>query len=601
MDSQKILASLPHKPWVYLFKNKKDEILYIGKAKNLKKRVAQYFNPNSVWKQDMLNKAHTVDFFTVKTESEALYLEDNLIKTHQPPFNSILKGANSYSYIKLTNEPIPKVFITRKRIKDGATYIWPKHNIRALKKLLQYLRQVLQFRTCSQAEFNKRGYCNDYYFWMCAWWGKKRREDPKTTEAEYQKIMKILIKFFKGDTKVIKDTIKEKIQQAIEIENFEWAARLRDVYHSIEDLTERQHVVLSKQYTGVIFLIKKIARWYMVGSINFFEGKIVDILVNKFDCDDVDQEHLVTLFENEFGHFYVSWWEDDKKNDDIVGYQKRQVNKTMLNEAKTLLNNAIESYMIASAWNRENVYNEVLIDLQKKYQLKHFPYHIECIDISHLSGDWISWGLSAMLGGIPNTKYYRRYKITSVEHIGNDSNDYLALKEVITRRFQLDTTNSSNSTPGSSTVSSSDPGVRFWSSAWHPNLFILDWGKGQLNIIKKLYQENRAFQDIFAQVDFVALGKGQARKQSNIGKETPNSKKTPRGLTQQTDTWPRGANTETETIAEHLYFFDDKMHIKSKALDYDHTDSLLITLRNEAHRFANQYRKKQMSKEWKKK
>ncbi len=553
MNTEKILATLPHKPWVYLFKNKKDEILYIGKAKDLKKRVAQYFNPNSVWKQDMLNKAHTVDFFTVKTESEALYLEDNLIKTHQPPFNSILKGANSYSYIKLTNEPIPKVFITRKKIKDGATYIGPKHNIRALKKLLQYLRQVLQFRTCSQAEFNKKWYCNDYYFWMCAWWGKKRRENPKTTETEYQKIMKILIKFFKGDTKVIKDTIKEKMQQAIEIENFERAARLRDVYHSIEDLTERQHVVLSKQYTGVIFLIKKIARWYMVGSINFFEGKIVDILVNKFDHDDVDQEHLVTLFENEFGNFYFSKWDKD----DLMGYQKRQVTKTMLREADVLLNNAIESYMIASAWNRENVYNEVLTDLQNKYQLKHFPYHIECIDISHLSGDWISWGLSAMLGGIPNTKYYRKYKITSVEHIGNDSNDYLALKEVITRRFLA------------------------WNEQQLPNLFILDWGKGQLNIIKKLYQENKAFQDIFAHVDFVALGKGQARKQSNIWKQNLSTTNT------------------NETIAEHLYFFDDKMQIRSKALDYDHTDSLLTTLRNEAHRFANQYRKKQMSKEWK--
>ncbi len=198
--------------------------------------------------------------------------------------------------------------------------------------------------------------------------------------------MKILIKFFKGDTKIIKDTIKDKIQHTVEKENFEWAARLRDVYHSIEDLTERQHVVLSKQYTGVIFLIKKIARWYMVGSINFFEGKIVDILVNKFDRDDVDQEHLVTLFENEFGNFYFSKWDKD----DLMGYQKRQVTKTMLREADVLLNNAIESYMIASAWNRENVYNEVLTDLQNKYQLKHFPYHIECIDISHLSGDWIS-------------------------------------------------------------------------------------------------------------------------------------------------------------------------------------------------------------------
>ena len=94
------IANIPHKPWVYQFKDKKGNILYIWKAKNLKNRVSQYFNPNSVWKQEMLNLAETVDFFQVKTESEALYLEDNLIKKYQPPFNNMLKWSNSYAYIK---------------------------------------------------------------------------------------------------------------------------------------------------------------------------------------------------------------------------------------------------------------------------------------------------------------------------------------------------------------------------------------------------------------------------------------------------------------------------------------------------------------------
>ena len=129
--------------------------MYIWKAKNLKNRVSQYFNPNSVRKQEMLNLAETVDFFQVKTESEALYLEDNLIKKYQPPFNNMLKGSNSYAYIKITNDDFPQIIITRNKIKDWSKYIWPKYNTRELKNFLQYLRCILKWRWCKKSEFKK--------------------------------------------------------------------------------------------------------------------------------------------------------------------------------------------------------------------------------------------------------------------------------------------------------------------------------------------------------------------------------------------------------------------------------------------------------------
>ena len=109
------ITHIPQKPWVYLFKTSKDEILYIGKAKNLYKRVSQYFTPWSVRKQDMLAQADHIDFIVVENESESLYLESNLIKQHLPPFNNMLKGANAYAYIKLTRHPVPQILITRKR------------------------------------------------------------------------------------------------------------------------------------------------------------------------------------------------------------------------------------------------------------------------------------------------------------------------------------------------------------------------------------------------------------------------------------------------------------------------------------------------------
>jgi len=112
------LSHFPEAPWVYLFKDRKGSILYIWKAKNLKKRVSQYFTPWSVWKQDMVAHADKVEFIVVENESESLYLESNLIKKNQPPFNNMLKGANAYAYIKLTKHPVPQIFITRKKVND---------------------------------------------------------------------------------------------------------------------------------------------------------------------------------------------------------------------------------------------------------------------------------------------------------------------------------------------------------------------------------------------------------------------------------------------------------------------------------------------------
>jgi excinuclease ABC subunit C len=123
MFTSSITKTTPNKPGVYVFKDATDKILYIGKAKNLQKRLQQYFAPGSLRKQEMLAQASTLDFHIVKNESEALYLEDNMIKKHQPYFNNLLKADNSYIYIKITKEAFPQIITTRKKINDGATYI----------------------------------------------------------------------------------------------------------------------------------------------------------------------------------------------------------------------------------------------------------------------------------------------------------------------------------------------------------------------------------------------------------------------------------------------------------------------------------------------
>lgn len=164
------LPSLDHiseLPGVYIFRDGKKRVLYVWKAKNLKKRLGQYFNPGSLWKQDMLSKAEDVEFLVCQTEQESLILESNLIKQYSPPYNRLLKWDNSYVYIKITRGDFPQILLTRYRSDDGAVYIGPKNNTQDLKKLMQYLRQFLQYRTCKDLQFRQGQLCNDYVFGLC--------------------------------------------------------------------------------------------------------------------------------------------------------------------------------------------------------------------------------------------------------------------------------------------------------------------------------------------------------------------------------------------------------------------------------------------------
>lgn len=536
------IRHIPSDPWIYLFKNKKGIILYIGKAKNLNKRVAQYFSPNSVWKQDMLSKADQIDFLIVKNESEALYLEDNLIKKNKPEFNNLLKADNSYAYIKITKEDFPQIFLTRKKFNDESLYIWPKHNTIHLKKFLQYLRQILKFRGCKAKQFKQWKLCSDYYFGICkGWCNQQTMKKEKLTSTEYKKIIKLIISFFKGNTLLVEKEIKSLIAKSIREENFERAAKLRDIYMHIQELVERQTVVIQKPITWYISQIKKIWKFHIYCVCNFYEGKLIDVIRGKESTDDMDKDELEKSLEREFiPHISVLLWEGGGPQSG-GGFKLSKSNRKEIN---ALMENFFDSYIISTSFEQENLNNDLLKQLQSRYHLKQFPYRIECIDISHLSWWWTSGGLSCFTEGLKNPKGYRRYKIKA----SAKSDDYAALQEVIERR------------------------TKTWNL---PDLFILDGGKWQLGVIKKLYQNDK-LKKIFDQTDIVSLGKWEARKKGNIWKKNKDGK-----------------------IGEKIYYFDNQMKIKSENLVYDQADKILTKARDEAHRFANSYRKAQMRNEFK--
>ncbi len=554
--------------------------MYIWKAKNLKNRVSQYFNPNSVWKQEMLNLAESVDFFQVKTESEALYLEDNLIKKYQPPFNNMLKWSNSYAYIKITNDDFPQIIITRNKIKDWSKYIWPKHNTRELKNFLQYLRYILKWRWCKKTEFKKWKICSDCHFWLCKWrCSKQYFPDREQAKKEYSDIIYLIEQFFRWNTKPVEQEIKKQIQLAVQEQHFERAAKLRDIYLQIENLVEKQTVVMSKDTTGYVCQIREISGWLVYTVLNFFEWKLIDVIINKKNKEDFDENSVLSSLESELGNL------EKNEIDRSVFYHTKKIklNKTQTNDINNLIDWFFDSYVVGESFRDENMINGLLATLQQKYSLKNFPYQIECVDISHLSWAYTSGWLSCFVWWIPNYKLYRKYKINAKIDV-KSGDDYAALTEVITRRFHSNIHDMSpfkkgvaegqgiflpphpdlsGSSPKGSYVSGRDNVTKEHNN--YPDLFILDGWKWQLWILRELLKQER-FQKVYSKVDFVSLGKWVAR-----------------------HTW-----WKLKWEKEKIFKFNDSLEIQQIDLDYDQADKILVKIRDEAHRFCNAYRKEQM-------
>lgn len=530
------LSHFPEAPWVYLFKDRKGSILYIWKAKNLKKRVSQYFTPWSVWKQDMVAHADKVEFIVVENESESLYLESNLIKKNQPPFNNMLKGANAYAYIKLTKHPVPQIFITRKKVNDWAIYIWPKHHTKDLKKFLQYLRQIVQYRTCPLQQFNQKKVCSDYYFWLCKW----RCCKEWLWAPEYPKLIS---NFFKWNTRPVELKIRQLIDDAIKTENFEWAAKLRDIYLQIWNFTEKQSVEYVNSFSWYLLQIRETGPRRTYVLLHFFEGKMIDIIRHHFEKDEIDEDTMIASFSSEFWTFHLE--------EGFYSTVRFPWNKEERQRILKLFDDFFESYLLVNTIQWSWIMNDLLQELQNRYNLEQFPYQVECLDISHLWWDRTSWWLSAITGWLPDKNHYRKYKITSAK---ND--DYLSLKEVLIRRFKLD----------------KKIDIAEWEVLHLPNVFILDWWKWQLWIIDELINEYPNLKTITKDVQFCALGKGEARRKSSI--------------------WIKSKKNKEDTVWEKLYVWKNWI-IEENDFIYDDADKILVKLRDEAHRFANSYRKKQ--------
>lgn len=489
------LKTLTTRPGVYIMRNKDGEIIYIGKAKNLKNRVSQYFrnSPKPSKVQAMVNNVDDFDYFIAVSELDALGLESNLIHKYQPFYNILLKDGKAFPYIKIDlKEEFPRLEIVRKvKKKDGEKYFGPYIAGIDPREILKTINMAFKIRTCKLKINSKnpaKRECLNYSLGLCL-----APCTGRTTKEEYGEEIKKVIRFLNGNDDEIEKILKEKMEIASNLQNFERAIELRESLKMVEKLKQKVVANLTKDVNKDIFAYHTDGISGVINVMVIRGGKILGIV--NFEQSDAELEESETLF-NFICQYYGNMLVPNEiivshpineellksfveKNVKIIS-NPHGTNLTLLKMAKE---NAVE-YLEKKMAKEKIAYNSsigAMKMLQEKLSLKNLPKRIECYDISHISGTNKVASMVVFVNGVAEKKEYRKFKIKTVE--GND--DFASLKETLTRRLQR--YNDQN-------------GESFKEK---PDLLVIDGGKGQLSscyeILKDFNLEN--------QIDIISLAK----------------------------------------------------------------------------------------------
>jgi len=512
-ELQEQLDTLPQKPGVYLMKNVKDKVIYVGKAMNLRGRVRSYFHESA-----QLNTKTTrlaieiarVDFIVTGSELEALILENTLIKRHQPRYNVRLKDDKNYPYIKVTwQEPFPKVGITRKMKRDGARYFGPYTSVQAVHQTLDLLRKLFSYRTCNREITGKDGR-------PCLYYHIKRCSGPcigAISRADYRASLSQLMLFLEGRSEKVVRLLREQMTKAAEALNFERAAYVRDQIQAVERVVEGQRVISPnlKDHDVVafarddgnacvqVFFVRNgrlIGREYFMleGTEGEDAGSIMSSFISQFydEASSVPPEILMPAEANEVA--ILRQWLASKRGADVVLRVPKRGRKRDL--VKLAEENAVDTLAALRAqWMADQTkQTEALAELQQHLGLKKPPARIECYDISNIQGTSATGSMAVFANGAARKSDYRRFKIRTVE----GSDDYAMMAEVLRRRLRRAKQAMQAIEEGKSR-NKPDP------FALLPDLLIVDGGRGQLNTAVAVLEE-LGFQD---KIQLAALAKQQ--------------------------------------------------------------------------------------------
>ncbi len=485
------VAGLPRQPGVYLHKDAQGQVIYVGKAKNLRNRVRSYFQegrPVDAKTKALVRKIVDVDVIVTDTEAEALILENNLIKEHQPKYNVLLRDDKSYPYIRVTNEPFPRIFKTRRMIKDGSRYFGPYTDGTYLFSLLKTLRSIFPLRSCdlpltedtiAQGRYKV---CLDYHIKKC--------EGPCegfVSREHYNEHIRQAIQVLQGRTRDLERSLEERMMALAEELRFEDADVVKRRLERLREYTAKQKVMASDEIDRDVFAVARIGPASCTVVFTIRDGKLVgkrhfmvtrsDELTDEelirstlerwyLDTDQVPAEILLPC-DLEDAEMIESFLERKRgKGLDLV-VPKIGDKKKLVAMAETNADFLLREHLLQAAMKDQTVPRAVL-SLQRDLHLETMPRRIECFDNSHMQGTEYVSSMVVFVDGKPKKSEYRRYKLRDVQ--GND--DFEAMKEVMTRRYSV---------PEDQTDL--------------PDLVIIDGGKGQLShameIIRSLGLEDR--------------------------------------------------------------------------------------------------------------
>ncbi len=472
------LDSLPTNPGVYQFKNADGKVIYVGKAQNLRSRVRQYFQKSrsSDPKLDaMVEKIVDVELIVTDSEIEALILEANLIKKLKPRYNVVLKDDKSYPYIVITNEPFPRVFVTRRVIRDGSRYFGPYTDVKAVRYALKTVRDIFMIRSCNfdltEETIQKKKYkiCLDYHIKKC--------EGPcegLVTQAHYKRMIDQVASVLKGKTENVVETLEHDMQRFSDETRYEDAARIRDSIRALYVYTEKQKVVDAKQVDRDIFavavkgddaagVIFRVREGKLVGSRNFYmgnaEGKpdreLLENLIERYYLEDEDIPGEIVLPVSLEAESLVQSWLETRRGAAVSievpkAGEKMKLIAMVRNNAQYLVDELEIQRMKRSEYEPHSVKA-----LQRDLRLKSTPRRIECFDNSNIQGSDAVASLVVFVDGKAKKSEYRHFKIRSVS--GPD--DFASMREVVQRRY---------------TRVLQEEGTL-------PDLIMVDGGKGQLS------------------------------------------------------------------------------------------------------------------------
>lgn len=528
MDNLKSI-DLPNSPGVYKFLSSKNKILYVGKSKNLKKRVKSYFQKEQNKKiANMIKETTNIDFVLSESEHDALLLENNLIKENKPKYNILLRDDKSFPYIAISKERFPKIYSTRKINHKKEEIFGPYTNVKSMRSILKLIKNLYKIRNCNYVlsseniDNKKFKVCLEYHLGNC-----KGPCENMQEEAEYENDIKEIKNILKGRTIELINSLKKQMANFSKNQNYEKAQDIKDKIFHIESFTSKSIVVNFKVNNLDVFGLMDDDNHYFINFMKVNNGMIISsetIKVRKklsFDYNEIGQ--ILVDLKLKYGSISNNTISNISLKNSLPDNLNSVVPKA--GDKKSLIDMSLKNVLFY----KKNLYNEkkerktkkisVLIDLKNKLNLKKVPFHIECFDISNIQGSNTVASMVLFRDGYPSKKEYRRYKIRSVDK----PDDFESMREVVKRRYKR----------------------MIKEKMKLPDLIIIDGGKGQLSssceVLKIL--------NIYNKINIIGIAKK----------------------------------------LEEIYFPKDPVPIllgkKSEQL------KLIQNIRNEAHRFAINYHK----------